>query len=319
MDFGDDFFEEKIKDEEKASKIADLDDDEKRLLLSRLSKEPKTLQFGKSKQLTNNQSTNDLNLKTNDNKPNNIEAKNPNNDPIFDMLKLPAVFAMVGAPKSGKTHAMKHLNIHFLKNGDLQFGMVMTGTKFSNQFDFIQDNNMIISGYDGSVLKSYLRKLKEYRLKNNKPAKAFLVFDDMVGQIPFESELILHLFTTYRWYGLTIFISTQYIYKINPTIRTVADYAFIWAQDNKRCYDAVYETFGLMFDDYNEFRHTLDSITSEQYACLFYNKDKRSKNERYNGYKAPPEIPDLKFQFNKPKDSSEQQKPRFKGGYIDLL
>jgi hypothetical protein len=228
------------------------------------------------------------------------------NDPIFKIIKIPAVFAMVGAPKSGKTWCMKHLLINLLLSGELQFGMVFTGTKFTNQFDFITDDNLIVSGFNASVLKTYLQKLKAYRLKTGKPAKAFLVFDDMVGQVPWETDLILHLFTTYRWYGLTIFLSTQYIYKINPTVRTVADYAFIWAQDNKRCYDAIYETFGLMFDDEKKFRHTLDAIVQEQYACMFYNKEKRNMGERYQAYKAPDNIPEVKFQFQKQKENERQ-------------
>jgi hypothetical protein len=227
---------------------------------------------------------------------------NPANDPIFKVLKIPSVFAMVGSPKSGKTWCMKHLLIHYLMTGELQFGIVFTGTKFSNQFDFITDSNMIISGFDERVLRSFLRKLKEYRLANEKPAKAFIVFDDMVGQVPWESSLLLHLCTTYRWYGLSVFISTQYIYKINPTIRTVCDYAFIWAQDSKRCYDAIYESFGLGFDDFKSFKENLDDIVSEQYWCMLYNKEKRNIEERYGGYKAPADIPEVKFQFSKPKD-----------------
>ena len=227
------------------------------------------------------------------------------NDPIFNILKIPAVFAMVGAPKSGKTHCMKHLLIHYLMSGDLQFGIVFTGTKFSNQFDFIVDD-VIISGFDPSALKTFLRKLKDYRTKTGKPAKAFIVFDDMVGQVPWETSLILHLFTTYRWYGLSIFLSTQYIYKINPTVRTVADYAFIWAQDNKRCYDAIYESFGLSFDDFKTFKDNLDAIVEEQYACMLYNKEERKVDKRYMAYKAPPEIPEVKFQFSKPKESQQR-------------
>lgn len=231
----------------------------------------------------------------------NKKSWDESNDPVFNVIKLPAVFAMVGAPKSGKTHCMKHLLIHYLLNGELQFGLVFTGTKFSKQFDFITDDNLIISGYNEDTLKKFLTKLRDYRLQKNKPAKAFIVIDDMIGQVPWESGLILHLFTTYRWYGLSIFLSTQYIYKINPTVRTVSDYAFIWSQDNGRCLEAVYESFGLSFDNFKHFKDTLDAIVSERHSCMLFNKDERKLDDRYKGYKAPATIPEVRFRFSKQK------------------
>lgn len=225
------------------------------------------------------------------------------NDPIFGMLKLPFIAAMVGSPKSGKSFCTKHLLVNLLMQGELEFGMVITGTKFNGAFDFILDQNLVVSGFNEPILKQFLRKLKMYREQNGKPAKAFLILDDMVGQIPWESGLILHLLTNYRHYGITVFIATQYIYKINPTARTVCDYAFIWAQDNKRCYDAIYESFGLGFEDFKTFKSTIDSIVEEQYACLLYSKEKRKVDDRYQGYRAPAEIPDVRFRFGKQQQS----------------
>jgi hypothetical protein len=234
------------------------------------------------------------------------KKQNPkSNDPIFQLLKLPFIAAMVGSPKSGKSFAIRHFLVNLLMKGELQFGMVITGTKFNGAYDFILDQNMVVEGYNEQILKQYLRKLKDYRVANKKAAKAFLILDDMVGQIPWESPLILHALTNYRHYGLTIFIATQYIYKINPTARTVCDYAFIWGQDNLRCYNAIYESFCLGFDDFKHFKTTIDSIVEEPYACLMYSKEKRKFEERFQAYKAPPDIPDVKFRFSKQKEKKE--------------
>jgi hypothetical protein len=220
-------------------------------------------------------------------------------DPLLNQIKLPCVNAYVGAPKSGKSWAIKHQVVSLLLQKKLQFGMVITGTKFNGAFDFITNQNMVIAGYDEAILKKYLRKLKEYRIANgNKPASAFLILDDMLGQIPWETGIIIHMLSNYRHYGLSIFIATQYIYKISPTTRTVADYVFIWGQDNKRSYDAIYDSFGLMFEDYNDFKRTLDAITEVEFQCMIYRKDKRKKEERYGYYKAPDDIPEVKFDFS---------------------
>ena len=234
----------------------------------------------------------------------NRKTNKKTNDPIFGMLKLPFIAAMVGSPKSGKSFCTKHLLVNLLMQGELEFGMVITGTKFNGAFDFILDQNLVVSGFNEPILKQFLRKLKMYREQKGKPAKAFLILDDMVGQIPWESGLILHLLTNYRHYGITVFIATQYIYKINPTARTVCDYAFIWAQDNKRCYEAIYDSFGLGFEDFKKFKSTIDSIVEEPYACLLYTKEKRKVEERYQAYKAPAEIPDVRFRFGKQQQQS---------------
>ena len=225
-----------------------------------------------------------------------IEAAN---DPLLDQMKLPCINAYVGAPRSGKSWAIKHHVIRLLLQGKLQFGMVITGTKFNGAFDFITNQNMVIAGYDEKILKGYLKKLKEYRIANgNEPASAFLILDDMLGQIPWESAIIIHMLSNYRHYGLSIFIATQYIYKISPTTRTVSDYVFIWGQDNKRSYDAIYDSFGLMFDDFKDFKDTLDAITEVDFQCMVYRKDKRKKEERYGYYQAPDDIPKVQFDFS---------------------
>lgn len=286
MDYIKGFFESKIKEQDKKEDIDDVTD----------VNDVEDAEQEEIKQIPKAQA-----------KPSQKQKPIDSDDPIFKIISLPAVFAMVGSPKSGKTHCMTWLLKNYLKYGAFDFGIIFTGTKFSGQFSFIDNPNLIIAGYDVNVLRKFLRKLRDYRLANNgMPAKAFIIFDDMVGQVPWQTELIENLFTTYRWYGVSIFISTQYIYKVPPTVRTVTSYAFIWAQDNKRCYDAIYESFGMAFDDYYDFKRVLDDAVKMQYRCLFYNQAEREIEKRFAQYLAPARIPDWRFRFGSKKEDNQE-------------
>ena len=212
-------------------------------------------------------------------------------------ISLPSVLILAAKPKSGKSHAIKYF-MH-AKRKEFDYGIVFTKTKFTDAYNYVPDQ-FVQKEFNAKVLKKLMKiqgKLTEQGIKKN----AFVIFDDCLTS-EFGSQLVTDLLTQYRHYNITVILSTQYIYKLNPVLRDCATHAFIFEQSTKRSIEAIYETFGQHFNTLNDFCEYLNKSTGN-YWFLFV--DIYNRKKMYSKGKVGKDIPNFKLQFNLSMESRE--------------
>ena len=210
-------------------------------------------------------------------------------------IKLGSVIILAGKPAQGKSYLIKYF---FYKNRKkFDFGIVLTKTKFNGGYSFIP-TNYVHPDYSEEKIKA-LMKIQSDLIEKGINKQAFIIIDDCLTS-EFNNQLFTDLITQHRHYNITVIISTQYIYKINPTIRECANYAIMFRQSTKRSIEALYESFGNHFNNYKEFKTYLTDNTGDyQFIFVDINSQSDKLNEIYNILKAPSKIPDFKLKFNK--------------------
>jgi hypothetical protein len=236
-------------------------------------------------------------------------------DSLFDSLEFPAVIVIIGKSKQGKSHLMRSIVKRHAMNGGFKAGIVFTQTKFNGGFDFMPDN-LVISGMNANMLKRYLNKMANYRrTHDDQPLPNFIIFDDMARSVDWNEPLFSTLINTPRHFGSTIIICCQYAKGlILPNVREQADYAFIFQQKTIDSLQASYSNFGSRLGTFDQFKSTLDDVTSRPHHCLVMKTEPGNGNISYEEYCAPAAEPKVFLQFGKKpekKDDDESNNQEF--------
>jgi hypothetical protein len=80
-------------------------------------------------------------------------------------LSNPACILLVGKPRKGKTTALKYLLLknsldRFYGSANFEFGLIFSRSKFTGEYDFIENQDYVYEDYDDSILEQYLNGLK---------------------------------------------------------------------------------------------------------------------------------------------------------------
>ena len=120
-----------------------------------------------------------------------------------------SINAFVGSSNSGKTYALIKLLEFGVDNNYIKpnNGLILTASKYSEQF---KDFKNIFDGSDDyeSILSNFLKYIL-LKKKENKDETHFIVFDDMLPFLKFNSKILKDMFCNYRHYKLFIFITLQ--------------------------------------------------------------------------------------------------------------
>lgn len=209
-------------------------------------------------------------------------------------IEIPSLIICAGKPKSGKSHLIKYIIYKYRHK--FQYGIVMCKTSFNDGYDYIPED-FVHSKYDENKIKN-LMKLQSKLIENGIINDCFLILDDCLT-CDYNKELFTDLITQYRHYHITVIISTQYIYKVNPTIRECANYAMLFRQSTKRSIEAVYESFGAHFDNYESFKQYITNNTDDhKFIFVDINSDQDDIDNIYQVMKAPKKIPKFLLKFS---------------------
>jgi len=127
--------------------------------------------------------------------------------------------------------------------------------------------------------------------------QSYIVFENCLTK-EFNTQLFTDLITQHRHYNITIIMSTQYIYKINPTIRECSNYAIIFRQSTNRSLTALYESFGNHFNKFDDFKKFLiDNTSDHNFIFVDVNSSSENVDEIYLICKAPDKIPSFFIKF----------------------
>ena len=214
----------------------------------------------------------------------------------FD-LSRPRIFVIVGRCGSGKSVAMRCILKDCAQKGLFAFGRVYTSTKQMNtEWSSIIPSKHIFDNYSDAHLKQYINKLKEWKIKNKKPLPpSFLIFDDLLAVMNIHSPLLKWFFSVHRHWNITIFLSSQHLVSsVSTMLRTLTDYAIVFANRFKRDRKQLCAAFGQLLEDENDFLRMLDSL--KKHEAILYDSHAMDAASGYIIWKAA--LPDRPFRLD---------------------
>jgi len=221
------------------------------------------------------------------------------------------IYVLTGTPASGKSYLCRYIfyRLSMRKNPMFKFGLVISQSAYNGDYDFLPER-AVRDKYDPAYLNAYIEslkvKVKEGKEKHGRQWKFphnFLVLDDCLGMLSksskefnFENFVACH-----RQTSTSIFILNQYLNasrNVSTLLKNCTNYAFMFPQSLKNSIEAMYNAYGQMFENMEEFRAALDACRERKYSCLVFknNNEATTASQAYCTIKAG-EMPEFKIQF----------------------
>jgi hypothetical protein len=188
-------------------------------------------------------------------------------------ISLPSIHIFPASPGSGKSYLIKFLVYLLSKKKQIDYWVVFCGTAFNDSYSFIPEG-YVFTNYDENVLGNCLR----FQSQSTKKPSLGIIFDDCIS---FETDMrrgriISKLFTEFRHYNCTVFVATQYMYRLPPVVRESAAYYWLFPQRTNRSWGVIYEVVGSNnFENFNEFKKfVLTETSKERYTVVFCDRVK---------------------------------------------
>ena len=202
-------------------------------------------------------------------------------------FKKAQVGVYVGRPRLGKSNAVKY---HILRNTInkkplFKFGIVFTRTKFNEGYDYIPQQ-YIYTEYKPSILRKYMNGLEKMKNEGKKIPRNFVIFDDQQGLLNRNDPLLTNFVSSHRHYNSSIFFCFQYLYGASPLLRECSTYAICFRSAGNRTLQGLFENFGMLFDNFNDFKKHFFKVTKKPYRAMMYIQDINELKDNYLQFKA---------------------------------
>jgi hypothetical protein len=211
-------------------------------------------------------------------------------------ITIPGLVIINGVQGGGKSHCIKYIMHEHQK--EFNWGLVFTQTAFNDDnFDYM-DKKIVHCRYNEQALIG-MKKIHESLIKQGKRPRAFVIFDDCIyEEKQWRSPVLMSFLTQLRHYNVFCIISTQHANRLPPEVRTNAFGVLIFTMATKRALDALYESYGMFFDNFDAFkRFVLENTENHQF--IYYNTRIKSAQleDKYQVMKCPGEIPAFKVEL----------------------
>ena len=194
----------------------------------------------------------------------------------------------IGRPRQGKSNAVKYHILRNTLNGKqrFKFGIVFTRTKFNEDYSYIPDE-YIYTQYKPSILRKYMDGLEKMKNEGKEIPPNFVIFDDQQGLLNRNDPLLTNFVSSHRHYNSNIFFCFQYLFGASPLLRECTTYAIMFNSKGNRTLQGLYENFGMLFDNFNDFKKHFFKITKKSYNAMMYIQDINDLKNNYLQFKAP--------------------------------
>ena len=199
----------------------------------------------------------------------------------------PQICVFLGKPKQGKSWALRwNILKQTVDNKIFKYGIVFTRTKFNGDYNFLPDE-YVYEDYDPMVLQQYLNGLKQLDPKDLEPS--FIIFEDIQGVLSSHDPILTSLNACHRHFKISVFYCFQYIYGhgSTPVLRECTTMAFLFNSKGKRTLEALYENFGQLFENFQDFKDYFLACTSQKYTAMLYIQDIDNLEDNYLSFTAP--------------------------------
>lgn len=154
--------------------------------------------------------------------------------------------------------------------------MFYTTNVVNKSYDFLPSKYIYEFYEENALIK--LMNLQIEQKKKGSTKNCFVIFDDCIGTIDFNSQVLRRLFTTYRQYNIQLIFTTQYIYAIPPILRSCIIYFITFNQQQKRSVQAIFETFMTEFENYDECKRFIYENCQDYFILI---KTQEPKERKY--------------------------------------
>jgi len=199
----------------------------------------------------------------------------------------PQIVLLVGRPKRGKSNAIKYFILkNTVKKKLFKFGLTFTRTRFNKDYDYLPEDS-VISGFQQDILESYIEHLEQIKEGGDDIPSNFIIFDDLIGLLSKNNPFLTNIFGTHRHFNTSIFLATQHLKTgANTTFREIVNHGVFFNSKNRNTIEALYEEFGQLFDNVNDFKEHFFKVTSEPFTAMLYNQDEDDVDHNYLQFKA---------------------------------
>lgn len=201
----------------------------------------------------------------------------------FRLPTDPAIMIFVGSCASGKSYMLRYCMYHWARMKHFAFGLAFCPTAFNGDMSWLPER-AVKKEYDEEYLEAYITNLRkkteegkkkhgnDWELKPN-----FVIFDDCLSLLV-GSKFFNNWVSTFRHTNTYPIILTQYMAasrSVSTLLRNCTNIALMWPQSLKNSLKSMYEAYGQMFDNYDEFCTELNKCRERKFSCLVY----RNSNE----------------------------------------
>lgn len=219
----------------------------------------------------------------------------------IDDMEFPSCVVCIGKSKRGKSYLTRYLIQYFtLHTPIFKQGLVFCGTRgLNNDWDMFPDK-CIINGYDENILMAWLENIKKVYASGKKLPPSFIIFDDLLGKLG-KTKFFDNFLSTYRHYNITIFLNNQFLRQSasSTLLREQANYLFAFRTVAESTIAGLFEWFGGLFKNQEEFKKHFLSITEPKFQAMLFLEAEEDITKNYYGFRAPPpdKFPQAKLNF----------------------
>ena len=157
-------------------------------------------------------------------------------------LKTPGLALFQARRGSGKTHLMKYLTKLLASGHKFDWVRVITPTAFNGEWKQCVGNDFVHEELDEDWLMDLLDRQAD-SVERKKQNRGLLILDDALGAVRFNSPIWTRISASSRHYNITVWISTQHLFKLPPVVRVNCDYIFCLGIQPARTIKALYEEY----------------------------------------------------------------------------
>lgn len=215
----------------------------------------------------------------------------------------PVIIAAVGEPRSGKSTLIKALIRYWAQAKYFKWILVITGSKFNGDFDFIKNDAAVWDGYDEERFKKFFDKLKKraeiLKKTGKKLPKSIIVLDDVMGTLS-NSDWFKSTVTRFRHYNVTLIIAAQYAAEskgCSTIFKACVDIAFMFPSLMANQVAAMHRSWGGWYKNEDDFKALIMDVMQVDHRCLIYLKGKKSIDQAYLKFLCTPAPKDFAVTF----------------------
>lgn len=221
-------------------------------------------------------------------------------------IKHNKVFIIIGKRHSGKSHLLEYILYHMQT---IPVGIVVSRTEYMNKnYKKFIPAACLKHEYSDKLLSQFVSRQMDETDKCEEEKtqfgyssinpEAFLIFDDVLDDTKWCTNTdIKFIFYNGRHAQITFFLCMQHPMGIPPSLRTQADYVFIFNDENIENRQKIYKQYCGMFPSFAIFNKVMRQLTGD-YRCIVIdntNQFAKNINEKVFWYKAPNKIPPFKM------------------------
>lgn len=211
----------------------------------------------------------------------------------------PEIIVLLGRPASGKSYCIKSMIYSWAKANHMKFGLCVCPTAFNGDYSYLPDK-WVWDEYDEDKLARYVERLREKtkKLGKEKMPPNFVILDDLLGKINWNSKFWTSWIATFRHTNTTLLISAQSLKGkgTSTLLRDCTSRALMYYTNFKSAVEGLFDAYGQIFPNIDEFKKAYRDMTREKHQCMVYVNNQDSFDDSYFSLIAAP-VEDFKLEY----------------------